>query len=58
MTNPKPESKRRGWRSHVLIIVQNLPIEVDRRVLLELHELLDRGYQVSLICPKGLAGCG
>jgi glycosyltransferase involved in cell wall biosynthesis len=53
VTNPKPESNRRGWRSHVLIIVQNLPIEVDRRVLLELHELLDRGYQVSLICPKG-----
>jgi len=42
-----------GWRSHVLIIVQNLPIQVDRRVLLELHELLAKGYQVSLICPKG-----
>lgn len=39
--------------THVLIIVQNLPIQVDRRVLLELHELLDSGYQVSLICPKG-----
>ncbi len=39
--------------AHVLIIVQNLPIQVDRRVLLELHELLDRGYRVSLICPKG-----
>lgn len=38
---------------HVLIIVQNLPIQVDRRVLLELHELLGRGYRVSLICPKG-----
>lgn len=38
---------------HVLIIVQNLPIQVDRRVLLELHELLARGYRVSLICPKG-----
>lgn len=44
---------QRGWRTHVLIIVQNLPIQVDRRVLLELHELLDKGYQVSLICPKG-----
>lgn len=38
---------------HILIIVQNLPIQIDRRVLLELHELLDRGYRVSLICPKG-----
>lgn len=38
---------------HVLIIVQNLPIQVDRRVQLEFHELLERGYRVSLICPKG-----
>ncbi len=50
MSDPSPA---RRWRSHVLIIVQNLPIQVDRRVLLELHELLDKGYQVSLICPKG-----
>lgn len=42
-----------GADPHVLIIVQNLPIQVDRRVLLEFHELLDRGYRVSLICPKG-----
>lgn len=40
-------------RRHVLIIVQNLPIQIDRRVLLELHELLSAGYEVSLICPKG-----
>lgn len=42
-----------GNDPHVLVIVQNLPIQVDRRVLLEFHELLDRGYRVSLICPKG-----
>ena len=40
-------------RTHVLVVVQNLPIQVDRRVLLEMHELLDNGYEVSLICPKG-----
>lgn len=40
-------------RGHILIIVQNLPIQVDRRVQLELRELLERGYRVSLICPKG-----
>lgn len=33
--------------------MQNLPIQVDRRVQLEFHELLARGYRVSLICPKG-----
>ena len=54
MTNPRAAARPAGgWRSHVLIIVQNLPIQVDRRVLLELHELLAKGYQVSLICPKG-----
>ncbi|WP_461106663.1 glycosyltransferase family 4 protein [Tessaracoccus terricola] len=42
-----------GSDPHVLVIVQNLPIQVDRRVLLEFHELLARGYRVSLICPKG-----
>lgn len=53
MSSSMSAAKGRGWKCHVLIIVQNLPIQVDRRVLLELHELLDRGYQVSLICPKG-----
>lgn len=53
MSNRNAAGHRRGWKSHVLIIVQNLPIQVDRRVLLELHELLGKGYQVSLICPKG-----
>jgi len=54
VTNPRAAARPAGgWQSHVLIIVQNLPIQVDRRVLLELHELLAKGYQVSLICPKG-----
>lgn len=54
MTNSRtPAHSFSAWRSHVLIIVQNLPIQVDRRVLLELQELIDSGYEVSLICPKG-----
>ena len=53
MSSPSSATTGPGWKCHVLIIVQNLPIQVDRRVLLELHELLDKGYQVSLICPKG-----
>lgn len=53
MSDPGTATRARGWNSHVLVIVQNLPIQVDRRVLLEFHELLDKGYQVSLICPKG-----
>lgn len=38
---------------HVLIIVQNLPVPLDRRVWLECNALIRRGYQVSVICPKG-----
>lgn len=37
----------------VLIIVQNLPVPLDRRVWLECQSLTARGYSVSVICPKG-----
>lgn len=37
----------------VLIIVQNLPVPLDRRVWLECQALIARGYRVSVICPKG-----
>jgi glycosyltransferase involved in cell wall biosynthesis len=37
----------------VLIIVQNLPVPLDRRVWLECQALTAAGYQVSVICPKG-----
>jgi glycosyltransferase involved in cell wall biosynthesis len=39
-------------RSRVLIIVQNLPVPLDRRVWLEATELTRAGYSVSVICPK------
>ena len=38
---------------HVLIIVQNLPVPLDRRVWLECRALRAAGYEVSVICPKG-----
>ncbi|MEO7005440.1 MAG: glycosyltransferase family 4 protein [Terrimesophilobacter sp.] len=38
---------------HVVIIVQNLPVPLDRRVWLECQALVTRGYRVSVICPKG-----
>ena len=37
----------------VLIIVQNLPVPLDRRVWLECQALTEAGYRVSVICPKG-----
>ena len=39
--------------TRVLIIVQNLPVPLDRRVWLECQALAAQGYQVSVICPKG-----
>ncbi|MFC7494569.1 MULTISPECIES: glycosyltransferase family 4 protein [unclassified Nocardioides] len=38
---------------HVLVIVQNLPVPLDRRVWLECQALTAAGYEVSVICPKG-----
>jgi glycosyltransferase involved in cell wall biosynthesis len=40
-------------RKRILIIVQNLPVAVDRRVWLECQALVNAGYGVTVICPKG-----
>jgi len=37
----------------VLVVVQNLPLPLDRRVWLECLALRDAGYHVSAICPQG-----
>ena len=46
-------NRRRTRPGRVLIIVQNLPVPLDRRVWLECLALRRAGYQVSVICPKG-----
>lgn len=40
-------------RARVLIIVQNLPVPFDRRVWLECQALVEAGYDVTVVCPKG-----
>ncbi len=45
--------KRPGGPRHVLIIIQNLPVPLDRRVWLECQALQHAGYDVSVVCPKG-----
>ena len=40
-------------KTHVLIIVENLPVPFDTRVWKEAKALRDNGYDVSVICPKG-----
>jgi glycosyltransferase involved in cell wall biosynthesis len=42
-----------GHNPHVLIIVQNLPVPLDRRVWMECQALAAADYRVSVICPKG-----
>jgi len=37
----------------VLIVVENLPVPLDRRVWQEATTLVEGGYQVSVICPMG-----
>ena len=37
----------------VLIVVENLPVPLDRRVWLEATTLTAHGYHVSVICPTG-----
>jgi glycosyltransferase involved in cell wall biosynthesis len=46
-------SARATSPAHVLVIVQNLPVPLDRRVWLECRALRAAGYEVSVICPKG-----
>lgn len=48
-------SRRRRDRlpQRVLIVVQNLPVPLDRRVWLECQALRAAGYGVSVICPMG-----
>lgn len=48
-----PAKKLPENRNRVLVIVQNLPVPLDRRVWLECKALVAQGYDVSVICPKG-----
>jgi glycosyltransferase involved in cell wall biosynthesis len=45
--------ERQERADHLLIVVQNLPVPLDRRVWLECQALRRAGYEVSVICPKG-----
>lgn len=40
-------------RHHIAIIVQNLPVPLDRRVWNECQTLVAEGHRVSVICPRG-----
>jgi glycosyltransferase involved in cell wall biosynthesis len=42
--------RRRG--RHICIVVQNLPVPLDRRVWLECRALRAAGHEVSVVCPR------
>lgn len=44
---------RQQAKGRVLMIVQNMPVPLDRRVWQECQSLRDAGYGVSVICPRG-----
>ncbi len=43
----------KGSATAVCIVVENLPVPLDRRVWREACALRDAGYRVSVICPRG-----
>jgi glycosyltransferase involved in cell wall biosynthesis len=47
------KAMNRTTETAVCIIVENLPVPLDRRVWKEACALRDAGYRVSVICPKG-----
>ena len=53
---PKVQGQERAMTDRnrkVLIVVENLPVPLDRRVWLEATTLRAHGYEVSVICPTG-----
>lgn len=52
MAEGKP-GQQPGQGRRVLIVVENLPVPLDRRVWLEAQALTQAGYRVSVICPTG-----
>lgn len=50
---PSPLADQRGQGRRVLIVVENLPVPLDRRVWLEATTLTQAGYAVTVICPTG-----
>ncbi|MCI5045574.1 MAG: glycosyltransferase family 4 protein [Aquisalinus sp.] len=40
-------------KPHIVIIVENMPVPLDRRVWQQATALIQDGWRVSVICPKG-----
>src|SRR5579864_3538992 len=53
ISNHSPDTQRPTPLVSVCIIVENLPVPLDRRVWQEARALHEAGFGVSIICPKG-----
>ena len=56
LTSTGPAERARNkprMSTAICIVVENLPVPLDRRVWREACALRDAGYRVSVICPKG-----
>lgn len=49
---PSPKNCNATPKPGVLILVENLPVPLDRRVWQESCALRDAGYQVTVVCPR------
>ena len=49
-----PSTPAAAVQPHILIVVENLPVPLDRRVWLEATSCVRAGYIVSIISPMGL----
>jgi glycosyltransferase involved in cell wall biosynthesis len=52
LTNSPQSISRSSPKRRVLIIVENQPVPLDRRVWREAISLKDYGYEVTVLCPK------
>ncbi len=52
-SEPVADVRRRLPGVAICIVVENLPVPLDKRVWKEACALRDAGYRVSVICPKG-----
>ena len=49
-------ARRKSRQRHIVILDENLPVPLDRRVWLEAQALVEAGYEVTVISPKGRGG--
>jgi glycosyltransferase involved in cell wall biosynthesis len=55
IASPSVTAETARARRRILVIVENMPVPLDRRVWQEAQALRDAGYEVSVICPRTAA---